>query len=106
MAETLADGVAVLADRYDGWILDIWGTLYDGGALFEGAREVVSHLAERGVPMALLSNSSRQPATVAARMTGLGLPDGLFRAIVTPGGETRRYLLDGLDAFHASLGER
>lgn len=104
-ADILADGVAALADRYDGWILDVWGTIYDGGAVFEGARATMEQLAARGIPVAVLSNSPRQPETVRERLTGLGLSDDLYSVIITSGGETRRHLVNGLDAFHAELGQ-
>ena len=31
------DGLAAIADRYDGYIIDVWGTLYDGGQVFPAA---------------------------------------------------------------------
>ncbi len=106
MAEILADGVAALADRYDAWILDVWGTIYDGGSVFDGARVVMERLAERGIPVAVLSNSPRQPSIVQDRLTSLGLDQSLYSTIITSGGETRRHLLEGADAFHAELGTR
>jgi len=105
MTDILAGGVAALADRYDGWILDVWGTIYDGGSVFEGARVAMEELARRGTPVAVLSNSPRQPAIVQERLTGLGLAKDLYTVIITSGGETRRHLLDGSDAVHAGLGE-
>lgn len=106
MAEILTQGVAALADRYEGWILDVWGTIYDGGSVFDGARDVMERLAARGVPVVVLSNSPRQPGVVADRLTGLGLSPDLYTDIVTSGGEARRHLMDGLDGFHAALGDR
>ncbi|MDF1792410.1 MAG: TIGR01459 family HAD-type hydrolase [Thalassobaculaceae bacterium] len=103
-AELLADGVSGLADRYEGWILDVWGTIYDGGAVFEGARAVLQHLAARGVPVAIMSNSPRQPAVVEDRLTGLGVARDLYSVVITSGGEARRYLTRGTDDFHARLG--
>lgn len=105
-AEILADGVSVLADKYDGWIFDVWGTIYDGGAVFPGARDVLENLGKRGVPVAIMSNSPRQTSVVEERLTGLGVPRDFYKVVITSGGEARRYLTEGLDAFHAGLGER
>ncbi|WP_420564104.1 TIGR01459 family HAD-type hydrolase [Thalassobaculum sp.] len=105
-AEILADGVSVIADKYDGWIFDVWGTIYDGGAVFPGARDVLENLGARGVPVAIMSNSPRQTSVVEERLTGLGVPRDLYRAVITSGGEARRHLVEGLDAFHAGLGDR
>lgn len=105
-AEILADGVSGLADRYAGWILDVWGTIYDGGAVFEGARDVLEQLAARNIPVAIMSNSPRQPDVVEERLTGLGVVRELYSVVITSGGEARRYLSGGVDAFHAGLGPR
>ncbi|MCR9071558.1 MAG: TIGR01459 family HAD-type hydrolase [Alphaproteobacteria bacterium] len=105
-AEVLNEGVAGLAGRYDGWILDVWGTIYDGGAVFEGARSVLEALVARGIPVAIMSNSPRQAMVVEERLSGLGLSADLYSVVITSGGETRRHLIDGLDAFHAGLGDR
>lgn len=105
-AEVLTDGVASLAGRYDGWVLDVWGTIYDGGAVFDGARAVLEALAARRVPVAIMSNSPRQAGVVEERLRGLGLSPDLYAVVITSGGETRRHLIEGLDAFHAGLGAR
>lgn len=105
-AEILADGVSAIADKYDGWIFDVWGTIYDGGAVFPGARDVLENLGARGVPVAIMSNSPRQTAVVEERLTGLGVARDLYKVVITSGGEARRYLTEGLDAFHAGLGGR
>ncbi|WPZ36511.1 TIGR01459 family HAD-type hydrolase [Thalassobaculum sp. OXR-137] len=105
-AEILVDGVSALADRYDGWIFDVWGTIYDGGAVFPGARDVLENLAARGVPVAVMSNSPRLTSVVEERLTGLGVARDLYKVVITSGGEARRYLTEGLDDFHAGLGDR
>lgn len=106
MVDILNDGVSVLADRYDGWILDVWGTIYDGGSVFEGALAVLRNLTHRGLPVAILSNSPRLPSVVGDRLTGLGVSADLYTTIVTSGGEAHRHLRDGIDGFHAGLGAR
>ena len=35
------DGIAALADRYRGFVLDQWGVLHDGRQAYPGAREAV-----------------------------------------------------------------
>lgn len=93
-----------LASRYDGFIFDVWGTLYGGGPVFDGARTVLERLAALGKPVVVLSNAPRLTETVAARLDPLGIPPGLYRAIVTSGSETRRALRERADADHAALG--
>ena len=53
------DSFAALAPRYDGFIFDVWGTLYGGGPVFDGARVVLERLADLGKPVVVLSNAPR-----------------------------------------------
>lgn len=105
-ATTVIDGVEQVADLYDGWIFDVWGTLYDGGVVFPEALGVLRRLAERGAAVAVLSNSPRLEGVVAERLDGLGIDRELYRAVVTSGGESHRHLIERPDPFHAGLGPK
>lgn len=98
------DGLAAIADRYDGYVFDVWGTLYDGGDVFPEALAVLRALAEAGKAVVVLSNSPSQPAVVAERLAGIGLGSELYREIITSGGESFRYLKERPDELHAGLG--
>ena len=98
------DGLAAIADRYDGFVFDVWGTLYDGGAAYPQAVAVLQRLAAAGKAVVVLSNSPRPAAVVAGRLDGIGIPAALYREVITSGGECHRYLRDRPDAFHAGLG--
>ena len=95
-----------LIEAYDGFIFDVWGTLYDGREAYDGAVAVLRRLADRGKPVAILSNSPQRPAVVAGRLTRIGIEDALYQTLVTSGGETHDHLRGRLDAFHAGLGPR
>ncbi len=98
------DGLAAIADRYDGYVIDVWGTLYDGGEVFPPALEVLRALAEAGKAVVILSNSPRLPSVVAGRLERIGLGADLYREIITSGGESHRHLRDRADALHDGLG--
>jgi len=98
------DGLAAIADRYDGYIFDVWGTLYDGGAAYPQALTVLQGLADAGKAVVVLSNSPRAAPVVAERLHGIGIPAALYREAITSGGESHRYLRDLPDGFHAGLG--
>lgn len=98
------DGLAAIADRYDGYIFDVWGTLYDGGAAYPQAVAVLQRLAEAGKAVVVLSNSPRPASVVAERLDGIGIASTLYREVITSGGECHRYLRDRPDDFHAGLG--
>src|SRR5687768_9541432 len=60
--------------RYDAVLLDAYGVLVDGGGALPGAHELIATLRARRQPFAVVTNdASRLPATVAARLAGLGL---------------------------------
>jgi glycerol 3-phosphatase-2 len=69
--------VTALADRYEGFILDLDGVVYRGDEPVPGAAEAVAGLRERGRRIVFLTNNSaRTPEAVAERLTGMGIPSG------------------------------
>ena len=97
---------AGISDRYDGFIFDVWGTLYDGGNAFPGAPETVKALAERDKKILVLSNSPRIPVIVGERLKAIGFELGWFTEIVTSGGMVADIVGGRRDAASAALGER
>lgn len=60
----------LLAGRYDAALLDLDGTIYEGGRPVPGALEA---LTEAGLPMLFVTNNaSRSPETVAEQLRSLG----------------------------------
>jgi ribonucleotide monophosphatase NagD (HAD superfamily) len=53
-------GFAPLAERYGGFILDLWGVIHDGLTPYPGAVEVLGRLREAGKPTVLLTNAPRR----------------------------------------------
>src|SRR3546814_4657168 len=100
------DGLAAIADRYDGYVFDVWGTLYDGGDAFPEALTVLRALAAAGKAVVVLSNSPRMPMVVAERLARIGLGAELYREIITSGGESQRHLKERSDPLNAGLGPR
>lgn len=61
--------------RYEGYILDLDGTVYRGERLIPGAREKVAWLRGHGRRVVFLSNKPLEPrAAYAAKLTRLGIP--------------------------------
>ena len=85
-------GLREIADDYDGFIFDVWGTLYDGGAAFEHAVAALTGLRALGKRIVILSNSPQRPGTVAARLDRIGIAADLYDGIVTSGGVTHDFL--------------
>jgi HAD superfamily hydrolase (TIGR01450 family) len=63
--------------QYQGYLLDLDGTIYLGEQLIPGADQVVEALRERGAKVLFLSNKPlARRETYAAKLTRLGVPAG------------------------------
>lgn len=100
------DGFAPLAQRYDGFILDLWGVIHDGVTAFPHAVACLRQLRAAGKPTLLLSNVPRPNAAVQTMMRGMGIEDTLYTHILTSGEAVRRALADPPDLWWAELGTR
>ena len=67
-------GLASLADRYDAFIVDLWGVLHDGVTAFPAAVESLGRMKSAGKTVIILSNAPRRATAVAARNRELGIP--------------------------------
>lgn len=99
-------GVRELAPRHDGFLLDQWGVLHDGGAALPGALDCLARLREAGKRVVILSNSGRSGAANGTAMRRFGIEPHLYDAVVTAGDDARQALLERSDPFHRALGRR
>jgi HAD superfamily hydrolase (TIGR01459 family) len=99
-------GFAPLADRYDGFILDLWGVIHDGVNAFPHAVDCLARLREAGKRTLLLSNVPRPNDAAQAMMQRMGIPDDLYTDILTSGEAVRRALQRPPDLWWAELGQR
>ncbi|MDQ0416553.1 4-nitrophenyl phosphatase [Croceifilum oryzae] len=61
--------------RYQGYLIDLDGTLYRGIEVIPGAVHFMKRLVEQNIPyLYLTNNSSRLPEQVAKHLRGFGLP--------------------------------
>ena len=87
MRVKIIDGVEQLAHAYDGFILDLWGVLYDGGRMFDHALEVVRCLNSLEKRLVILSNGPRRASAVEERIAKAGLPREMYHAVMSSGEE-------------------
>jgi HAD superfamily hydrolase (TIGR01459 family) len=99
-------GFAPLADRFDGFILDLWGVIHDGVNAFPHAVDCLHHLRAAGKRTLLLSNVPRPNDAAQAMMQRMGIPDDLYTDILTSGEAVRRALQNPPDLWWAELGQR
>src|SRR5690606_5708156 len=75
---------------YDAYLFDLDGTIYLGEELLPGAREVLTELRERGIPVRFLSNNPTKSAhEYSDKLTRLGIPTPVTEITSTVGATTR-----------------
>ncbi|MGF1594815.1 MAG: TIGR01459 family HAD-type hydrolase [Kiloniellaceae bacterium] len=92
MTARLVDGLGALASRFDAFLLDQFGVLHDGTAVYPGVVACLEALKEAGKRVVILSNSGTRRDPNRARLSRLGIPGNLYDDIVTSGEATRAYL--------------
>jgi HAD superfamily hydrolase (TIGR01459 family) len=99
-------GVAALAERFDGFIVDQWGVLHDGSRPYAGALECLERLRGAGRHVVVLSNSGRREQANVRLMEQMGFPARLFDRVVSAGEDAREAIVAKATPFHAKLGRR
>jgi HAD superfamily hydrolase (TIGR01459 family) len=99
-------GLAALADRYDGFLLDLWGTIHDGLKPWPGAAECLAELKRLKRRVLLLSNAPRRSHLAIARLDEMGVPRDCYDDVLTSGEAAHDALVARTDPWHAKLGRR
>ena len=66
-------GLSEIADRYDAFLLDVWGVVHDGVSLYPGVSGVFDYLLEGGKYVCILSNNPHPPSVLRQDLVGKGL---------------------------------
>ena len=87
-------GLAALAAHYDGYILDVWGVMHQGGPAYPEALDCLRHLRAAGKRVVFLSNAPRLAGQVERVLNGKGVDSALYDGVVASGDAARRALAD------------
>ena len=99
-------GLAALAADYDGYILDVWGVMHQGGPAYPEALACVRRLRAAGKRVVFLSNAPRLAFQVEAVLNGKGVDATLYDAVIASGDAARRALADPTRLPFDGLGTR
>jgi HAD superfamily hydrolase (TIGR01459 family) len=88
-------GVASLLPRYAAFLVDQFGTLHDGTALYPGAAAALRALRAAGRQVVLLSNSGKPAEANMRRLARLGIGPDDYDLLLTSGEVARRLLTTG-----------
>ncbi|WP_338699257.1 MULTISPECIES: TIGR01459 family HAD-type hydrolase [unclassified Bradyrhizobium] len=89
---TAIAGLHAIVDRFDHVLLDQWGTLHEGLAVFPAALDCVARLREAGKRILILSNSGKRASSNQRRLAALGLPPEAYDGVLSSGEVTWRGL--------------
>jgi HAD superfamily hydrolase (TIGR01459 family) len=103
---SVVPGVASLAERYDGFILDLWGVVHDGLRPYPGVVGCLERLRDAGKKVCLLSNAPRRRETVVEKLREMAVPPDLYDHLYTSGDATYEHLAGRLDDWYRALGRR
>jgi len=74
-----------LIENYEHFIIDLWGVIHDGTAVYDGAIEALSHLRQRHKKIYFLSNAPRRADKVIATLEKYGITRNFYDFIITSG---------------------
>ena len=85
-------GLRTITNHFDHVLLDQWGTLHEGKAVFPEAHDCVARLHDAGKRILILSNSGKRADSNQRRLTALGLPSDIYDGVLSSGEVTWRGL--------------
>ncbi|GAV34745.1 ribonucleotide monophosphatase NagD [Roseomonas sp. TAS13] len=100
------EGITPLAERYDGFVVDLWGVVHDGVQAYPGVTDALAQLQAAGKRVVFLSNAPRRSWVVEELLARLGVPRSLYVDAVTSGEVAWEMLRDRTDPWFAKLGRR
>jgi len=103
----ILDGIAPLAGRYDGFVLDLWGVVHDGRRPYPGVVDALERLRAAEKHVAFLSNAPRRSWVVEKQLAGMGIAKGVhYDGVITSGELVWRHFDRRDTPFFERLGSR
>lgn len=88
---TIINGISEIVDKYDYYIIDLWGVLHDGTKAYPNALEALKYLHKNKKKVILLSNAPRRSRKALDKLNELGFTKDLYDYILTSGEVTYKY---------------
>jgi HAD superfamily hydrolase (TIGR01459 family) len=97
-------GLAAVAERFDAFVLDLWGCVHNGLEPYPGVPETLLAMRRAGKKVLMLSNVPRRVAPVHAMLSRMGLDREHYDVVLSSGEASWRALKERHDPWHAKLG--
>jgi HAD superfamily hydrolase (TIGR01459 family) len=92
-------GINAIIDKYDFFILDIWGVIHNGMDIYPGVKDTLLRLKNAKKQFCFLSNSPRPNAIVHAKFVSIGL-DFIAKDQIITSGDYFRYAVQSGNYQH------
>lgn len=92
-------GLETIIAPYDALIVDLWGVIHDGTALYPAVLDTLQRLKALNKPVLFLSNAPRVAAKAHASLDRFGIARDLYVDVVTSGQVARDLLIDDPEWF-------
>ncbi len=106
MAIPVICGLSEIAAQYDGFVLDIWGVVHQGGPAYPDVIDCLAQLHALDRPAVFLSNAPRRAGQIERLLASKGVPPALHRGVVSSGEIARLSLEARQDPALLALGPR
>ncbi|MEI8296047.1 MAG: TIGR01459 family HAD-type hydrolase, partial [Alphaproteobacteria bacterium] len=95
-----------VAASYDGFLIDIWGVIHNGVALYPDVLDALKWLQENKKKTLLLSNAPRRLSIAKQKLAELGLAATNYGDIYTSGEDCHQALRNRSTPWHQNLGNK
>lgn len=102
----IISGLAELSDAYDGFILDVWGVVHQGGDAYSEAVDCLHQLRAAGKRVIFLSNAPRRAEKVGDSLEEKGIARALHDGVLSSGEAARFSFEAGGEPVLGKLGKR
>lgn len=100
------EGMHQVIDKYDGFIIDLWGVIHNGIQAFPEAVQVLQILKSLKKPVVFLSNAPRRAEAARHQLKERGVCESLYENIYTSGEDCYGHLKTLPDVYYQNLGDR
>lgn len=87
--------ITEILDRYDTFLVDLWGVIHDGIIAYEGVAECLDSLHHAGKKIIFISNAPRRAIRAVEGLQRVGVADHLYDHVITSGEVTYQHLIEG-----------
>ncbi len=77
--------IDTIIDKFDVFLLDIFGLIHDGKSMYDGAMDMILAIKKAGKRAIFVSNAPRGAFQVSERLKAFGITPDLYDKIYTPG---------------------